>query len=340
MNPFSSIQAIWPALRPLLFQCDPEWVHEKAISFLKFSEKYASQTPYFCHPQKHFGLDFPNPIGLAAGFDKNAHCLATWQSLGFGFVEVGTVTFHAQEGNPRPRLFRLVKDRALFNRMGFNNDGAQRIAERMGKQRVEKKIAIPVGVNIGKSRSVSLEEAPADYLRTFKIIADVADYVVINVSSPNTPGLRGLQHPDALSKLLEPLLQENLHRKTPVPLLLKLSSDLCEDEARTAAHIALHFQLDGLILGNTSTDSSLCPAVETLGSGGISGSPLFARSTHLLRELASFGGDRLVLIGCGGILNAEHAREKFDAGAKLLQVFTGFVYGGPLFPHELLEDER
>ena len=325
----------WPIVRPFLFSMDPEAVHDRVMNWLTLFSRHVS-LPNESLPVTYWGLRFPNRVGLAAGFDKNARCLAAWQSLGFGFVEVGTVTALPQAGNPKPRIFRFPEAEALVNCLGFNNDGAEVLAERIGKQRARQSIQIPVGVNIGKSRIVPLEEAHLDYQKSFRILADLADYIVANVSSPNTPGLRLLQEPLFLRKLLETLANENAQRRKPVPLVLKLSSDLSSVAACQAAQLALELGFQALILGNTSTSSERLSEKTPPISGGISGRPLFAKSTQLLADVQAQFAKRLLLIGCGGIMSPADADLKMKAGAELLQVYTGFVYGGPAFAKTLV----
>lgn len=321
---------MWSIFQRILFLCDPERTHRLAIHLLRlWSHVVPAQTPLL--QKTCFGLTFPNPIGLAAGFDKDAEALSAWEALGFGFVEVGTVTALPQAGNPKPRLFRMPRERALRNCMGFNNSGAQQVAERIARVRARKRISIPVGVNIGKSKTVSLDEAPRDYLTSFGLVADVADYIVINVSSPNTPGLRDLQRRDHLHRLLDVLCAENAKRARPRPLLLKLSPDLSDDDALACAESAVRFGLSGLVISNTT---------QAPQGGGISGAPLFGRSTALLRHLHHHFSGTLSFIGVGGIMNADDAKKKFAAGADLIQAYTGFVYGGPAFCRQIIRQLR
>ncbi|MBI2981297.1 MAG: quinone-dependent dihydroorotate dehydrogenase [Deltaproteobacteria bacterium] len=326
---------IWEILRPLLFKFDAEGAHHLALQALacwsRFCPASLAATDISRDPglkRKFFGVEFPNLLGLAAGFDKNGVVLPAWQALGFGFVEVGTVTARPQPGNPKPRLFRLPADRALLNRLGFNNEGARRVAERIEKTRKKGGVTIPVGVNIGKSKVIPLEQAAEDYLESFLAVADVADYLVINVSSPNTPGLRDLQEEERLKSLLDGLCGANAKRRKPLPLLLKISPDLSEEGANSCAEISVSRKLAGLVVSNTMQPPAL--------AGGISGRPLFERSTELLRQLHSTFGEKLTFIGVGGIMDAAGAKKKLEAGADLLQTYTGFVYGGPGFPRQVL----
>src|SRR6266702_2125591 len=283
------------------------------------------------------GLEFPGPLGLAAGFDKDARGTRGLAALGFGFVEVGTVTARAQPGNPRPRMFRLTADRALVNRMGFNNAGAAAAAARLGRARG----GPVVGVNIGKTRAVPDADAAADYAASARAVAAVADYVVVNVSSPNTPGLRDLQAADRLRPVLV-AVRSALDAAVPgrrVPLLVKIAPDLADAEVDAVADLALELGLDGIIATNTtvSRDGLASPAAEVAaaGAGGLSGPPLRARSLAVLRRLHARAGDRLVLIAAGGIETPDDAWERLRAGATLVQAYTAFVYGGPLWPRRM-----
>jgi dihydroorotate dehydrogenase len=295
---------------------------------------------------KRFGLVFRNPVGLAAGFDKNGVAAEALASLGFGFVEVGTVTNLAQEGNARPRLFRLPLDRALINRMGFNNVGALAVAENLRLHRPD----CVLGVNIGKSRAVAVEDATADYLASFESVYGVADYVAVNVSSPNTPGLRELQHADALYALLQALqtrnreLAEKRADRKSLPLLVKIAPDLQEHELEAIVDVALRADVSGIIATNTTTSraslKTSASAVEACGEGGLSGAPLGTRSTEIISALYRLTRGRLPIIGVGGIFNAADAWEKICAGASLVQVYTGFIYEGFHIAREINEGLR
>src|SRR5436190_4772272 len=291
------------------------------------------------------GLEFPGPLGLAAGFDKDARGTRGLAALGFGFVEVGTVTARAQPGNPRPRMFRLTADRALVNRMGFNNAGAAAAAARLGRIRGRRSGGGPVvGVNIGKTRATPDADAAADYAASARAVAAVADYVVVNVSSPNTPGLRDLQAADRLRPVLL-AVRSALDAAVPerhqgrVPLLVKIAPDLADADVDAVADLALELGLDGIIATNTTTsrDGLASPAAEVAaaGAGGLSGPPLRARSLAVLRRLHARAGDRLVLIAAGGIETPDDAWERLRAGATLVQAYTAFVYGGPLWPRRM-----
>lgn len=326
----------------MLFRLPPETAHEVALHSLSFalrSDRLCSvirrrfaRTPFGELPR--FGLSFANPVGLAAGFDKNGCAAGGLAALGFGFVEVGTVTYQAQPGNPRPRLFRLPLDHALINRAGFNNDGAAALATQLAKRRPQ----CIVGINIGKSRAVPIEDAVPDYLASFALIHLAADYVAVNVSSPNTPHLRELQHADRLHSLLDALQQLNKELSTqaarpPVPLLVKISPDLELRDLEMIVDVAQRTNVSGIIATNTTTSRAelqhtSATIVNACGAGGLSGAPLRARSTAVIADLYRLAGRSLAIIGVGGIFNAEDAWEKISAGASLVQLYTGLVYGG------------
>ena len=271
-----------------------------------------------------FGVRFPGPMGLAAGFDKDGLGLATWGALGFGYAEVGTVTAQPQPGNPEPRLFRLPGDRALLNRMGFNNRGAGELALRLARHTPD----IPIGVNIGKTKIVPVEAAVDDYRQSARLLGPLAAYLVVNVSSPNTPGLRDLQAVEALRPILAAVREE-----TTTPVLVKIAPDLSNADVDEIADLAVDSGLAGIVATNTtvSRDGLLTPGVDRLGPGGISGPPVARRSAEVLRRLRARVGDRLVLISVGGIETADDAWDRITAGASLLQGYTGFVYGGGLW---------
>ena len=292
------------------------------------------------------GLTFPSPFGLAAGFDKGATGVHALTDLGFGHVEVGTVTGHAQPGNPRPRLFRLVRDRAVVNRMGFNNDGAQAVAPRVAAalQSLAQEAARTgrrrpvVGVNIGKTKAVELEHATEDYVRSTRFLAPYADYLVVNVSSPNTPGLRQLQELDSLRPLLRAVRAEaDRDTSRRVPLLVKIAPDLADEDVLAVADLAMDLGLDGIVATNTTIArdglglTTEQDEVVRCGAGGLSGAPLRRRSLEVLRLLKSHVGDRLVLVSVGGVTTAEDVVERLDAGASLVQGYTAFLYEGPFW---------
>ncbi len=278
-------------------------------------------------PLALFGVSFRNPVGLAAGFDKNGVVIPAWEALGFGFVEIGTVTARPQPGNPRPRIFRYPREQALINRLGFNNDGAEVIAERLRRLRASTQPpSIPIGVNLGKSRITPIEEAAADYLFSFRLLQPLADYIALNVSSPNTPGLRALQHHEALVDLLRTITTENARLSVPKPILLKIAPDLLEDDLRDIVAACEEFGLAGIIATNTTLNHAAVAGMKD-EQGGLSGAPLRARSTEVVRLLRA--ETALPIIGVGGISDRDSAREKFQAGAQLLQVYTGYIYRGP-----------
>lgn len=286
------------------------------------------------------GLSFPSPVGLAAGLDKDAEAFNALGALGFGFVEVGTITFEAQPGNPQPRLFRLVRDRALINRMGFNNHGAAAAAARL---RVERPAGIVLGINIGKTKRVPEEEALADYVGSARLLAPFADYLVVNVSSPNTPGLRDLQAVEKLRPLLSAVREAiaEVCATRNVPLLVKIAPDLSDADVDAVADLALELGLDGIIATNTTVAreplSTPKDEVAAIGAGGLSGAPLKQRSLLVLQRLRARVGDRLTLIGAGGIENAADACARLSAGADLVQVYTALIYEGPGLPTALAQ---
>ncbi len=287
-----------------------------------------------------FGLDFSNPVGLGAGFDKNAQYLTVLEALGFGFVEIGTVTPVAQSGNEKPRLFRLPKDQALINRMGFNNDGAEVIAERLRRWRTRSKSKLIIGGNIGKNKITANEDAWRDYETSFLRLFDVVDYFVVNVSSPNTPGLRELQEKDSLAKILGNLQTINSNRVHPRPILLKIAPDLSREQLDDVIDLALEIGLDGLIIANTTISreglTTSRERIEDAGNGGLSGKPLMEKSTEVLRYVAGRTQNKIPLVASGGIFTCEDAQKKFAAGAYLIQVWTGFIYEGPAIVKRIL----
>jgi dihydroorotate dehydrogenase len=325
-------------VRPILFSLSAEGAHDLAIGNLRAAASWPSALRVLERfkpppkPKTVFGLTFPNPIGLAAGFDKNGVAIPAWAALGFGFVEIGTVTAKAQPGNPKPRIFRFPQQGALINRLGFNNDGADTIAARLRALRdSDRWPAIPVGINIGKSKVTPIEEAVADYLYSFRLLAPLADYVVLNVSSPNTPGLRSLQEHGALEQLLRAIRDEN--QQSAKPVLLKIAPDLSVPELEQIIAVSERNALAGIIATNTTIDHSSIPASRDQ-TGGLSGRPLREKSTEFVRAITS--RSRLPVIASGGIFDAESAKEKLDAGAQLLQVYTGYVYRGPGLLRELV----
>ncbi|MFI6430823.1 quinone-dependent dihydroorotate dehydrogenase [Rhodococcus oryzae] len=273
-----------------------------------------------------FGVDFPAPLGLAAGFDKDATGVNAWGPLGFGFAEVGTVTAQAQPGNPAPRLFRLPADRALINRMGFNNHGAGHAANQLRQRRN----GVPIGANIGKTKVVPAAEADADYTASARLLGPLADFIVVNVSSPNTPGLRDLQAVESLRPLLSAV-----QGAVDVPVLVKIAPDLSDEDVDAVADLAVELGLAGIVATNTTISRSglrtSASDVTAIGAGGLSGPPVADRSLEVLRRLYLRVGDRLALISVGGIETADQAWERILAGASLVQGYTGFIYGGPFW---------
>ena len=326
-------------VRPLLFSLDAETAHRVTIELLRGASHFdlalrvlrSFQPP--SKPKTLFGLTFPNPIGLAAGLDKNGVALPAWAALGFGFIEIGTVTAKAQPGNPEPRIFRLPQQQALINRLGFNNDGADAIAERLPSLRRTKRWpAVPVGINIGKSRATPLEHATEDYLYSFRLLRDFADYIALNVSSPNTPGLRELQEPRKLSELLQAIGNEP--GTATNPLLIKISPDLSPIELEVILNVCAENGVAGIIATNTTLDHSSVPP-ELDEEGGLSGAPLREKATTLVRDIVAKSA--IPVIASGGICDTESALEKFQAGAQLIQLYTGFVYRGPRLLREIVK---
>jgi dihydroorotate dehydrogenase len=323
----------------LLFSLDAETAHHVTVGLLGRASNFDPALRVLrsfqpsSKPKKLFGLNFPNPIGLAAGLDKNGVALPAWAALGFGFIEIGTVTAKAQPGNPKPRIFRLPEEQALINRLGFNNDGADAIAQRLSALRKSGRWpAVPVGINIGKSRATPLEQATDDYLYSFRRLRDFADYITLNISSPNTPGLRELQEPEKLSELLRTI--NNEAGAAPKPLVVKISPDLSDAELKTILAVCEENGVSGIIATNTTLDHSSIPQ-QMDQAGGLSGAPLRNKSTALVREIAA--RSTIPVIASGGIFDAESAREKFQAGAQLIQLYTGFVYRGPQLLREIMD---
>jgi dihydroorotate dehydrogenase len=326
-------------VRPILFSVSAEAAHDLAIRNLRAASTWPAALRRLERfqpapkPTTVFGLKFPNPVGLAAGFDKNGVAIPAWAALGFGFVEVGTVTAKAQPGNPKPRIFRYPEEGALINRLGFNNDGADVIAARLRALRESGRWpALPVGINLGKSKVTPLEQAVDDYLYSFRLLAPLADYVVLNVSSPNTPGLRALQEHDALQSLLAAVKRENA--TAPKPILLKIAPDLSPADLDQVVATAEENRIAGIIATNTTLDHSAIPSALDQ-TGGLSGRPLLARSTEFVRSIRARSS--LPIIASGGIFDAASAREKMTAGADLLQVYTGYVYRGPGLLSEIVD---
>ncbi|NOT56033.1 MAG: quinone-dependent dihydroorotate dehydrogenase [Deltaproteobacteria bacterium] len=337
---------LYPLLRPLFFAVDSERAHHFAIDALKVVQ---ATTPPLSPlsdirlSQQLWGIHFPNPVGLAAGYDKNAAVPLAWSALGFGFAELGTITAKAQPGNPKPRIFRLPRDAALINRMGFNNDGASAVAQRLTRVLPpHRSHPIPLGFNIGKSKVTPLEAAADDYVESLERLFPFADYLVVNVSSPNTPELRKLQEPDRLGRLLETLRvrseQLATHAHQPAkPLLVKIAPDLTNEELVELARVVLAVGVSGLIATNTTlARAGLRSSISE--DGGLSGKPLATRATEVLRVLYRAVEGKLPLIGVGGIFSAEDAYARIRAGASLVQLYTGLIYEGPLLARRIVRE--
>ena len=321
-------------IRPILFLFDPEKVHHFTFSLLKFVFKIPFKgkiiKKIFEVKNKSlertlFGLTFKNPIGLAAGFDKNAILFDELSNFGFGFVEIGTVTPKAQIGNPKKRLFRLVEDKAIINRMGFNNDGVQAIVERLKKRNSD----VIIGGNIGKNKATPNENAVDDYLICFNELFEWVDYFVVNVSSPNTPNLRALQDKEPLTNLLNILQQENSAKAKSKPILLKIAPDLTDDQLLDIIDIVKTTKIAGIVATNTTISRENLKSENKAETGGLSGKPVTQRSTEVIKFLAEKSNKAFPIIGVGGIYSAKDAQEKLDAGADLIQLFSGFIYEGP-----------
>ncbi|MEM6753560.1 MAG: quinone-dependent dihydroorotate dehydrogenase [Cyanobacteria bacterium P01_C01_bin.38] len=356
------------ALRPLLFnliKADPENLHSKTISTLEWLGNNGSRQPSssiksrlqqsFCLQdsrlsQSLFGLQFPNPVGLAAGFDKDGVATPMWSSLGFGFAEIGTVTSKAQPGNPRPRLFRLPKDEAALNRMGFNNCGAEAMATRLAKLTNTPNPLIPIGINLGKSKVTPLEEAANDYRHSFSLLKNYGDYFVVNVSSPNTPGLRKLQDASMLGSILNALHEENNLQKAnqnsiQKPIFVKIAPDLEWEAITEIVSLAQSYKLAGIIATNTTIKREglntqiLAQTGKSLSeeAGGISGKPVRERSTEVIKYIWQQSQGQIPIIGVGGIFTAQDAWDKITAGACLVQIYTGWVYQGPGMIRRILQ---
>ena len=333
---------MYKSLRNLLFLLSPESAHSISMKSLKVicntclgkSLVKAAFQPKSIQKTQIAGLQFPNRVGLAAGFDKNANYLTALEALGFGHVEIGTVTPLAQSGNPKPRLFRLKKDEALINRMGFNNEGATAIAARLADWRKKNpNTQLLIGGNIGKNKVTPNENAWMDYEKCFEALHAYVDYFIINVSSPNTPGLRELQEKDSLKKIFASLQENKSQQKNKKPLLLKIAPDLTNTQVDEVIDLAIEMKLDGLVISNTtiSRENLLTnqATIEKIGAGGLSGKPVKEKSTALLKYVSKKTNNSIPLIASGGIMNAEDAKEKIEAGATLVQIWTGFIYNGP-----------
>lgn len=334
-------------LRPFLFQLPAETAHNIALWGLSAMAHLPNQSIFFRDlfkipeiPTECFGLHFPNPVGLAAGMDKWASALPVWESLGFGFSEIGGVTQHEQPGNSGPRMFRVRSHQAIINRMGFNNPGADLFAEQL-EEWVERSLwpSHPVGINLGKSRVTDLEKAPSDYLYSFQKLRKYGDFFVVNVSSPNTAGLRSLQEKSALSRILEAIMLANtgsLRR----PVLVKVSPDLDESELADILQVSFEFGISGIVATNTTSSRPTLhkrpPAATYSENGGLSGAPLELRSNQVIRFLYKESNGKMPIIGVGGIRDLKSAMEKFRNGASMIQIYTGLVYEGPMLIIKIL----
>jgi dihydroorotate dehydrogenase len=335
----------YPPLRTLLFQLDPETAHDWTRMLLRLpgasvlARIAALGIPHA--PRRVMGIDFPNPVGLAAGLDKDGECIALWRALGFGFVEIGTVTPRPQPGNPKPRMFRLPRARALINRMGFNNQGVDRLVERVrgtGGKGV-------LGINIGKNADTPVERAVDDYLLGLRKVYPWASYVAVNISSPNTPGLRDLQYGAALDRLLDALKTEQARLAAEhgryVPLALKIAPDIADADLPTVGQALVRHELDAVIATNTTFSRAGVEGLPHVGeTGGLSGAPLLARSTAVVGQLREILEGKLPIIAVGGILSGADAAAKIAAGASLVQLYTGFIYRGPALIREAVEALR
>lgn len=325
-------------IRPLFFKFDPEKIHHFTFSLIRFSHRiglggvfrsiYKLENPKL--ERELFGLKFPNPVGLAAGFDKDAKLYKELSNLGFGFIEIGTVTPKPQDGNEKPRLFRLKNDAAIINRMGFNNGGVAEAVERIKGNPVQgHKNRVLIGGNIGKNKITPNEEAVNDYIICFDALFDYVDYFVVNVSSPNTPNLRALQEKKPLTDLLQTLQDKNNLKQKRKPILLKIAPDLTEEQLLDIIDIVATTKIDGVIATNTTISREGLTSENKNEMGGLSGKPLTKRSTEVIRFLSQKSNKAFPIIGVGGIHSAKDALEKLDAGADLIQLYTGFIYEGP-----------
>ncbi|MFT3662350.1 MAG: quinone-dependent dihydroorotate dehydrogenase [Gordonia sp. (in: high G+C Gram-positive bacteria)] len=335
-------RVLYPPLLKLMFLIPPERIHRIIAHVLRFTGRtpvVRSLVAALLAPRDEilrsrvFGVDFPAPIGLAAGFDKSAEAVNVWGQIGFGYAEIGTITGREQPGNPQPRLFRLPADKALINRMGFNNPGAESAALKLAEPRPGPR-RVPIGANIGKTKVVPVDDAIADYRFSARLLGPLADFVVVNVSSPNTPGLRDLQAVESLRPILAAVQEV-----AQVPVLVKIAPDLSDDDVDAVADLAVELGLAGIVATNTTISRAglNTPGAEVaeIGAGGLSGRPVKARSLEVLRRLHARVGGRVTLVSVGGIETADEAWERICAGASLLQVYTGFIYGGPVWLKEL-----
>lgn len=330
---------MYKTIRSILFKMDPEEAHHFTFSSLKFLGNFPFLLRFFTKPIKDkrlerevFGLKFPNPVGLAAGLDKDAKLYKELSALGFGFVEIGTITPKPQAGNDKKRLFRLVEDSGIINRMGFNNEGVEAAVQRLKSNK-----NVLIGGNIGKNKITPNENAVQDYKICFEALFPYVDYFVVNVSSPNTPNLRALQDKEPLTQLLATLQKMNLEKTTPKPILLKIAPDLSNEQLLDIIDIVKETQIAGVIATNTTLSREGLKSANKNETGGLSGKPLTKRSTEIIRFLAEHSESAFPIIGVGGIHSVEDALEKLDAGASLIQLYTGFIYEGPKLIREINE---
>jgi dihydroorotate dehydrogenase len=328
---------VYSILKKILFQLAPETAHHVTLNLLRYA--YQLRLTQLFSPAtlnqsvKVMGLNFPNRVGLAAGLDKNGDYIEPLSALGFGFVEIGTVTPKPQPGNPKPRLFRLLPEEAIINRMGFNNHGLDHMEAVLQKSHFKGIL----GINIGKNKDTSLENAVDDYLMGFQRMAPYASYITINISSPNTQGLRDLQQGEKLQNLLANLKNAQAKLKKYIPLVVKVAPDLSSEEINDIAKILLTEKIDGLIATNTTLDrTAVQDSFYAKEAGGLSGKPLMTRSTQMVKEFSTILRDDIPIIACGGIFDADDAKEKYAAGASLVQIYTGLIYRGPKLIHDII----
>jgi dihydroorotate dehydrogenase len=334
---------MYKILRFFLFKFSAEKAHHITLGLMNFAikipfVKFILNKLYAIEDKKLernlFGLTFKNPVGLAAGLDKNAVCLDAFAAVGFGFIEIGTVTPLAQDGNEKPRLFRLIEDKAIINRMGFNNDGMEVVKHNIQKSQISNlKSQVIIGGNIGKNKITPNENAVDDYVKCFDALYDVVDYFVVNVSSPNTPNLRALQEKEPLKQLLFTLQEKNKTKVKPKPILIKIAPDLTNEQLDDIIEIVFETKLDGIVATNTtiSRDNLLTEKnkIDAIGVGGLSGKPLTKKSTEIIKYIVEKSHHKIPIIAVGGIMSADDAMEKLNAGASLVQLYTGFIYEGP-----------
>lgn len=334
---------LYPLVKELLFKMDAETAHHFTIQQMQLAGRFPFLLQLFAArnandpklEKKLMGITFRNPVGLAAGLDKNGEVIDEMGRLGFGFVEIGTITPRPQPGNDKPRLFRLPKNEALINRMGFNNVGAEVAAQKLKRRKTN----IVVGANIGKNKTTANEDAVRDYEYCFKTLFDFADYFVVNVSSPNTPGLRALQDKESLTQILSALQDINHQKTVTKPILLKIAPDLTPEQISEVVQVVRQTGINGIVATNTTIGReglSYSPQeIENFGAGGLSGKPITQKSTAVIAQVKNEANADCTIVGVGGIMNATDAAEKFNAGAHLIQLYTGFIYRGPQLIEEI-----